>query len=87
MEKQEKNHNDFAEKELFVSDVSSLIAGLELQRKRIFNLPQIKQSFLISPIHDVDFYVIILRRIFRKIEDVAKEDSRVANLKGKIKNF
>lgn len=76
------------EKILFEHDMQSKVNGLNFQRERIFNIPH-KELWekKVSPIHDVDFYVILLRRLYRKIEDVSKHDSRVANLKGKHKEL
>ena len=69
---------------LFQHEVESKLNSLEFQRKRILNTPH-KELWekKISPVHDVDFYVILLRRLFRQIESTATYDSRVANLKGK----
>lgn len=72
------------DKMLFQHKIESKLNSLEFQRERIFNTSH-KELFKkkVSPIHDVDFYVILLRRLFRQLEDVATYDSRVANLKGK----
>lgn len=76
------------EKILFEHDIQSKINGLNFQRERIFNTPH-KELWekKVSPIHDVDFYVIILRRLYRVIEDIATHDSRVANLKSRHKDL
>ncbi|OGJ01520.1 hypothetical protein A3G98_00270 [Candidatus Nomurabacteria bacterium RIFCSPLOWO2_12_FULL_37_8] len=72
------------DKMLFQHEMESKLNSLKFQRERILNTPH-KELWekKISPIHDVDFYVILLRRLFRQIESEATYDSRVANLKGK----
>lgn len=79
-----ENVQDF-EKErqriLFVYDINSELRGLEFQKSRIFNQADSREAG-ISPVHDADFYVILLRRLYRRIEKSASCDSRVANLKG-----
>ena len=72
------------DKMLFQHEIESKLNSLEFQRERILNTPH-KELWekKISPVHDVDFYVILLRRLFRQIENTATYDSRVANLKGK----
>jgi hypothetical protein len=76
------------EKTLFLNDIQSKINGLNFQRERIFAIST-KERFekRISPVHDVDFYVIILRRLYRIIENVSSHDSRVANLKGRYNDL
>ncbi|MDO8566567.1 MAG: hypothetical protein Q7R58_00240 [bacterium] len=66
---------------LWKFEIESKINGLEFQRERIFQ----KEAFAKtkSPVHDVDFYTILLRRLSREVEKVAEYDSRVANFKGK----
>jgi len=69
---------------LFQHDIKSKLNSLEFQRERILNTSHEEfRKKKVSPIHDVDFYVILLRRLFRQLEDVATYDSRIANLKGK----
>ena len=63
----------------FLMKIKNNMDGLELQRSRI------SASSGISAIHDVDYYMILLRRLYREIEETAKSDSRIANLKGKNK--
>jgi len=70
------------DKILFQYDIESKLNGLELQRERILSRTETSRT-RVSPVHDVDFYVILLRRLFRQLEDVARYDSRVANLKGR----
>src|SRR3990167_6480044 len=69
------------DKMLFQHEMESKLNSLKFQRERILNTPH-KELWekKISPIHDVDFYVILLRRLFRQIESEATYDSRVANL-------
>ncbi len=76
------------EKLLFEHDIQSKINGLNFQRERIYNTPH-KELWerKVSPVHDVDFYLIILRRLYRYIEKISSSDSRVANLKGKNKDL
>ncbi|KKS13853.1 MAG: hypothetical protein UU70_C0006G0007 [Candidatus Yanofskybacteria bacterium GW2011_GWA1_41_6] len=52
--------------------INSLIDRLELQRKRILQ----------GSLHDADFYVLILGRIYRYIDKLSKTNSKIANLKG-----
>ncbi len=68
---------------LFQYEIRSKLCSLELQRQRIYSSQQIAVSAGASPVHDVDFYSVLLRRILREIEEAARYDSRVANLKGK----
>ena len=56
------------------------VDGLELQCLRIY------ASSSISNVHDEGFYFILLRRIYREIENRVS-DSRVANFKGQHKEF
>jgi hypothetical protein len=73
-------------KAMFLSEINSGLNGLEFQRDRIFK-PQSNGNIRISPVHDADFYVVLLRRLYRRVEETAGYDSRVANLKGKYKNL
>jgi hypothetical protein len=41
----------------------------------------------IDPLHDADFYFILLRRLYRIVEEEAKINSRVANLKGQYRDL
>lgn len=75
--------DEFFEKRLFSSEIESELNGLEFQKNRIIKSKSSEQ--MVSPVHDADFYVIILRRIYRRIENLATRDSRVANLKGKYR--
>jgi len=83
----EKELLGVTEKQLFQMHLKSKIAGLNFQRQRIFIHPQENLKRGVSPVHDVDYYVILLRRIYREIERLAKIDSRVANLKGQHKQL
>ena len=65
----------------FLSDANSKINGLDFQLTRIFSGPPMPRG--VSPVHDVDHYVVLLRRVYREIEKQSRIDSRVANLKGK----
>lgn len=40
-----------------------------------------------ASLHDADFYMVLLRRIWRILEETAKINSRVANLKGKYRKL
>lgn len=66
----------------FVSEIQSEIVSLDFQRDRIMQ-PQNSQRTMVKPTHDADFYMVLLRRLYRRIEE-AQHDSRVANLKGKF---
>jgi hypothetical protein len=65
----------------FLMKIKNSIDGLELQRSRIC------ASSGISAVHDAGYYMILLRRLYREIEEIAKCDSRIANLKGKNKGI
>lgn len=69
----------------FVSEIQSEIASLDFQRDRIMQ-PQNFQHNEVKPTHDADFYMVLLRRLYRRIEE-AQHDSRVANMKGKFSNL
>ncbi len=73
------------EKMRFSSEIQSETACLDFQRDRIIQSPSINHNG-IKPTHDADFYMVLLRRLYRRIED-AQHDSRVANLKGKFKDL
>jgi len=68
-------------------EIETEIKSLEFQRERIFSKIFLQAKERISPVHDVDFYLIILRRLYRQLEDIAATDSRVANLKGLNKDL
>lgn len=69
---------------MFNSQMETALGSLEFQKQRIFQVPSIAiHSLHVSPVHDVDFYLILLRRLYRQLEKISKYDSRVANLKGK----
>lgn len=69
------------EKIKFLMKMKNFIDGLELQRSRIC------ASSGISAVHDAGYYMILLRRLYREIEEIAKRDSRIANLKGTNKGL
>ena len=73
------------EKINFQFDIENKIKGLELQKQRISTHVSSVGTPTASPVHDVDFYTILLRRLYRELEEVARYDSRVANLIGKNK--
>jgi len=73
---------DERQKMLFSSEIESEIKGLDFQRERIFEFFPNNKANSPNPTHDADFYMILLRRLYRRIED-AQHDSRVGNLKGK----
>lgn len=68
-----------------VAEVESMIRSLEFQKERILNQEVLNQN--VKPTHDADFYMVILRRLFRTIEKKAKIDSSIANLKGKFQHL
>ncbi|MFZ1292436.1 MAG: hypothetical protein WAR79_20255 [Melioribacteraceae bacterium] len=71
---------------LLISEVESGINALEFQKKRMLNY-ELLLNENVSPTHDADFYMVVLRRLFRIIEKYAKNDSSVANLKGKFQHL
>ena len=74
------------EKMRFTSKIESETRNLDFQRKRILEPFDINNPERPSPGHDADFYMILLRRLYRRIEN-EQHDSRVANLKGKFKGI
>ncbi|MFH1533474.1 MAG: hypothetical protein ABID64_00910 [Nitrospirota bacterium] len=74
----EQDRKDIA-KERFILEIESDIEKLDFQHQRIF-------EFFPKSTLDADFYMILLRRLYRRIED-KQYDPRVANLKGKFKNL
>lgn len=70
------------EKMRFSSEIQSEIVSLDFQCDRILQSSSIQNNG-VKPTHDADFYMILLRRLYRRMED-AQHDSRVANLKGKF---
>ena len=73
------------EKMRFSSGIESEIRGLDFQRERILEGSPENETFgTPGPGHDADFYMVILRRLYRRIHETAKHDARVANLKGKF---
>ena len=77
MDKERRDKMDFA------SDIESEIRGLDFQRERILEFSPDNETNSPKPTHDADFYMVLLRRLYRRIEAAAKHDSKVANLKGK----
>lgn len=77
------NVEDFQDqmKMKFLLKIKKWIYGLELQLLRI-SAPSND-----SAVHDAGYHMILLRRLYREIEERAKCDSRVANLKGKNKEL
>lgn len=76
----------------FERDIEDSLNRVDIQRKRILaSIQNIKRQPLergyLKPQHDVDFYFILLRRLYRVLEEKAREDSRAANLKGKYNNL
>lgn len=65
----------------FVSEMQFKIDRLKLQRSRIY------EATGIYAVHDADFYIVLLRRMYRDIEETASSNSAVANLKGQHKEF
>ncbi len=75
------------EKFLFEGDMQSKINGLNFQRDRIFNIIPVELwKKGVSPVHDVDFYSIILNRLRRELIS-RKNDSRVNDIITKNKNL
>jgi len=64
------------EKMTFLCEIENDLGGLELQRSRVYENRH--------AVHDAGYYMILLRRLYRKIEDAAKRSSHVANFKGKF---
>jgi len=78
--------NDYTQNKLItISEVQSYINGIEFQKNRILN--QSLQGADVSPTHDADFYMVILRRLYRIIEQHSETNSAVANLKGKFQHL
>lgn len=75
------------EKILFEHGIQSKINGLNFQRERIFNVSH-KEFFKkgISPMHDVDFYVIILNRLGRELS-TRKYNPKIRDIITKNENF
>ena len=71
------------EKMRFVSEIESEIRDLDFQHKRIFEFSPNNDPERPKPTHDADFYMVLLRRLYRRIEN-EQHDSRVGNLKGKL---
>lgn len=67
------------EKMQFLMEIKNCIDGIELQRSRICAFQ--------TAVHDAGYYMILVRRLYRKIEEKASCDSRVANFKGKHKGL
>lgn len=67
------------EKMKFRIKIKNYVNALELQHSRIC------ASSGMSAVHDAGYYKTLLRRLYREIEEIARYDSRVANLKGKNK--
>ena len=67
----------------FASEMESEIRGLDFQRNRIFEFSHNNGPEIPKPTHDADFYMVLLRRLYRCIEK-EQHDSRVGNLKGKF---
>ncbi len=59
----------------FLSGIDNCIKEIELKRSRIYALSKN------SAMHDAGYYMILLRRLYRKIEEITEYNSRVANLK------
>lgn len=76
---------DVIEKKRFISEIESDLATLDFQRDRIFQDPINPQD--VRGVHDADFYMVLLRRLYRRIEKTARHDSRVADLKGRHKEL
>ena len=75
----EKDKKEIA-KNIYISGINSKLERLEFQRSRI--LPFDYKNLKANPGHDADFYMVLLRRLYREVEELSKIDSRVANLKG-----
>ncbi|AKM83921.1 TPA: hypothetical protein DCZ46_01145 [Candidatus Campbellbacteria bacterium] len=71
------------EKIRFMSEIKSEIRDLDFQRNRIFEPFPNNDPKRPRPTHDADFYMVLLRRLYRRIEN-EQHDSRVGNLKGKF---
>jgi hypothetical protein len=69
------------DKRRFISGIESDIEKLDFQHKRIFEF-----SLKTCGNPDADYYMILLRRLYRIIES-EQHDSRVGNLKGKFSNI
>ena len=72
------------QKMMFLSEIEHEIERLDFQRDRIFKHTV---SSKLGPNHDADFYMILLRRLYRRIEKVAKYDLNVKILKKRYSNL
>lgn len=86
-DKEQLDPREFMLRMQYTWEMESKMEGLNLQRERIFTGDARKHSRRAAPVHDVDFYVVLLRRLYREIEHRAHHDSRVANLKGKYQEL
>lgn len=69
------------EKEKTIREIEDKIVRLNFQRDRVFNA--IRRNYKRSWIsgHDIDFYFILLRRLFRKIDEDGETNSEIEELK------
>jgi hypothetical protein len=69
--------------------LKSLLARLEAQRARIRNNPSADNvgGTHITASHDADFYTILLRRVYRKINKLGEEITNIKNIRDENKSF
>lgn len=75
------------EKQIAKRELEDSVRRLNFQRERVLNAIRrnYKQHWILGL--DSDFYFVLIRRLFRQIEEESKTSSRVANLKGKYKDL
>ena len=75
------------EKQIKMRELEIDIRRLKFQRGRILGAIRrnYKQYWILG--HDSDFYLVLVRRLYRQIEKDSKTDSKVANLKGKYQSL
>ena len=66
-------------------ELEGLVARLSIQRRRLLTAAKKegRRSSTSYTHHDMDYYLILARRLYRLVQNLAKEDSKTANIKGK----
>lgn len=79
--------SDWLLKQTQRGDLESLLRRLLIQRQRVFRAvarsktrPESRNPYIH---HDIDYYLIIARRLYRLVQEASQKDSRIANIKGK----
>jgi len=71
----------------FQSNIKNELNRLDFQRSRILSYNAWMDPSIPNVNHDADFYMVLLRRLFRNIEKTSRYDSRIANLKGRFERL